>query len=213
METNIKQISTALVKAQSEMSNAKKGSSNPFFKSKYADLNSIREACIPVLNNHGITVLQPIVYLEGKNFVKTLLLHESGESLDSYIEIIYAKSNDAQSQGSGISYARRYGLQSFLCIGADDDDGTHAVTPKNIPAPIPNTSIPKQDNITDEAIAKAENLLNNLIPDVKDLLLKQKDFKATPEGANFQSGACVVDVVKNNHPDLVNSFYRFIKKK
>ena len=77
METNIKQISTALVKAQSEMSNAKKGSSNPFFKSKYADLNSIREASIPVLNAHGISVLQPIVHIDGKNFVKTILLHES----------------------------------------------------------------------------------------------------------------------------------------
>jgi hypothetical protein len=86
-------------------------------------------------------------------------------------------------------------------------------SPTDIPAPIPNTSIPKQDTLTDEAIAKAEKLLNNLIPDVKYLLLKQKDFKATPEGANFQSSACVVDVVKNNHPDLVNGFYKFVKKK
>lgn len=130
MENSIKNISAALVKAQSEMSNPKKGSSNPFFKSKYADLNSVREAVLPILNAHGISVLQPIVNIEGKNFIKTMLLHESGESLDSFIEIIYAKQNDAQAQGSGITYARRYGLQSFVCVGADDDDGNGA-QPKN----------------------------------------------------------------------------------
>lgn len=126
----MKQIATALLKAQSEMSNPKKGSTNPFFKSKYADLNSIREAVIPILNSNGITVLQPIVHQDNKNFVKTILLHESGECLESLTEIIYNKINDAQAQGSGISYARRYSLQSFVCVGADDDDGQKAVQPK-----------------------------------------------------------------------------------
>jgi hypothetical protein len=126
----MKQIATALLKAQSEMSNPKKGSTNPFFKSKYADLNSIREAVIPILNSNGISVLQPIVHEDNKNFVKTILLHESGEYLESLTEIIYNKINDAQAQGSGISYARRYSLQSFVCVGADDDDGQKAVQPK-----------------------------------------------------------------------------------
>lgn len=122
-------IAAALLAAQSEMGNAKKGSENPYFKSKYADLNAIREVAIPVLNKHGIVVLQPTVHLDGKNFVKTLLLHESGESLESFTEILFSKPNDAQSQGSGITYARRYGLQSFVNIGADDDDGNQASTP------------------------------------------------------------------------------------
>ena len=126
----MKQIATALLKAQSEMSNPKKGATNPFFKSKYADLNAIREAVIPTLNENGISVLQPIVHVEGKNFVKTILLHESGELMESLTEIIYNKQNDAQAQGSGISYARRYALQSFVCVGADDDDGQKAVQAK-----------------------------------------------------------------------------------
>jgi hypothetical protein len=126
----MKQIATALLKAQSEMSNPKKGATNPFFKSKYADLNAIREAVIPTLNENGISVLQPIVHTDGKNFVKTILLHESGELMDSLTEIIYNKQNDAQAQGSGISYARRYALQSFVCVGADDDDGQKAVQNK-----------------------------------------------------------------------------------
>jgi Tfp pilus assembly protein PilZ len=119
-------IAQALLKAQMEMGNAKKDATNPFFKSKYADLNSIREACMPALNNNGIVVLQPTVIENGKNYVKTLLLHENGESMECLTEIVFSKPNDAQAQGSGITYARRYGLQSFVNVGADDDDGTKA---------------------------------------------------------------------------------------
>ena len=140
----MKQIATALLKAQSEMSNPRKGATNPFFKSKYADLNAIREAVIPTLNNNGISVLQPIVHVDGKNFVKTILLHESGELMESLTEIIYNKQNDAQAQGSGISYARRYALQSFVCVGADDDDGQKAVQSK--------------PNATKEILEKAKGL-------------------------------------------------------
>jgi hypothetical protein len=114
------------------MSNPTKGNTNPFFKSKYADLNAVREAVIPVLNSNGISVLQPIVHIEGKNFVNTILLHESGELMESFTEIVFAKQNDAQAQGSGITYARRYGLQSFVCVGADDDDGNKASQPVKI---------------------------------------------------------------------------------
>jgi hypothetical protein len=126
----MKLIATALIEAQKEMGNAIKDAKNPFFKSSYADLNSVREACMPALNRHGIAVLQPTIHIDGKNFVKTLLLHESGEYIESFTEIIYNKVNDAQAQGSGISYARRYGLQSLVCIGAEDDDGNKAVEPK-----------------------------------------------------------------------------------
>lgn len=121
-----KQISKALLDAQKEMGIAIKDSKNPFFKSSYADLNSIRESCMPALNKHGIVVLQPTAFIDGKNFIKTILLHESGESMESLTEIIYSKQNDAQSQGSGITYARRYGLQSFVNVGAEDDDGNKA---------------------------------------------------------------------------------------
>ena len=122
----MKLIAKALIEAQKEMGNAIKDSINPFFKSKYADLNSIREACLAILNKHGIAVLQPTVHIDGKNFVRTVLLHESGESFESMTEIIYNKVNDAQAQGSGISYARRYGLQSIVNVGAEDDDGNKA---------------------------------------------------------------------------------------
>lgn len=124
----MKLIAKALLQAQKEMGNAVKDSKNPFFKSTYADLNSIREACMPALNNNGIVVLQPTTFIEGKNFIKTVLLHESGETIEALTEIVYSKQNDAQSQGSGITYARRYGLQSLVNVGAEDDDGNSAST-------------------------------------------------------------------------------------
>lgn len=128
METSvsIKEISKAILEAQKNMGVATKEALNPFFKSKYADLNAIREACLPALNNAGITALQPTVNIEGKNYVQTILLHESGEHISSLTEIIYSKEKDAQAQGSGITYARRYGLQSLMNIGAEDDDGNLA---------------------------------------------------------------------------------------
>ena len=147
----MKQIIKALLEAQKEMGMAKKDSKNPFFKSSYADLNSIMEACMPALNKHGIVVMQPIVQVEGKSFVKTLLLHESGETMDSTIEIIYSKGNDAQAQGSGITYARRYGMQSFLNIGAEDDDGNKASDPNDTKPPLlpkkPLPSLPPNGDI------------------------------------------------------------------
>ena len=131
--SDMKQIATALIKAQKEMGTAVKDSTNPFFKSQYADLNAIREACMPALNDNGIAVLQPTVHIEGKNFVRTVLLHESGETFESLTEIIYNKVNDAQSQGSGITYARRYGLQSLVNVGAEDDDGNNASSKELLP--------------------------------------------------------------------------------
>lgn len=133
METqsqNISTIAKALVKAQSEMSTPKKSSNNPFFKSKYADLNEVREACLPAFNENQISVWQPTVTIDGKPFVKTILLHDSGEWIAGFTEIICNKVNDAQSHGSGVTYARRYGLQSMANLGSEDDDGNAASKPQ-----------------------------------------------------------------------------------
>jgi len=153
----MKNIAAALVKAQMEMDTATKGAKNPFFKSSYADLNAIREACIPALNKNGIAVLQPIVHIDGKNFVKTLLIHESGEQLEGITEIIYSKVNDAQAQGSGITYARRYGLQSLCNVGAEDDDGAKASEPQK---PIENKDADNRPWLSEELFKKALERIN-----------------------------------------------------
>lgn len=122
----IGKVANALVQAQAEMDNASKDKKNPFFKSSYADLNAIREVALPALNKHKVAALQPTVVVDGKKYVQTTLMHESGEFISCLTEILAVKENDAQAQGSGITYARRYGLQSMLNIGAEDDDGNAA---------------------------------------------------------------------------------------
>lgn len=140
---SITNISVALVKAQKDMGNAKKDSINPFFKKSYADLNAIREAVLPSLNANGISVLQPTCIVEGKSYVETILLHESGEYISSLTEIIVDKPNDAQRHGSGLSYARRYALASIVNIGAEDDDANSATSKKQDQKQPPKTGSKK----------------------------------------------------------------------
>jgi hypothetical protein len=187
---SIVKISAALVKAQSEMSNAKKGASNPFFKSKYADLNSIREAALPVLNAHGITVIQPTCVVDGVNYVETILLHESGEYISSLTQIVVDKVTDAQKHGSGLSYARRYALQSIVCLGAEDDDANAAVQ-----APKVSIEEEKQKALRDfnvcKSIVEVTALWNKLpahvraIPEVVEACkTKGESFKVTKPAPN-----------------------------
>jgi hypothetical protein len=126
MSEEVDKIAGALVQAQQKMENAIKDSKNPFFKSKYADINSVREAVLPALNDVGISVWQPTVFFEGRKFVKTLFMHTSGQYLAGLTEIVYAKEGDPQAQIAGTTYARRGGLQSMANIGAEDDDGNTA---------------------------------------------------------------------------------------
>ena len=162
METSqtITKIASTLLKSQMQMGNAIKDSKNPFFKSSYADLNSVREACIPYLNANGISAIQPMVTKDGKNYINTILLHESGEFLSSLTEIIYSKQNDAQAQGSGITYARRYGLQSFVNIGSEDDDGNKASQPSK-PATLSKPIEKPYLNENSEQFQEAKKYISN----------------------------------------------------
>lgn len=155
---SIAKIASALVKAQSEMGNAVKDSRNPFFKSSYADLNSVREACIPALNKHGVSVLQPTSVIEGKLYVETLLLHESGEYISGMYEVVVGKQNDPQALGAAISYSRRYGLQSMVNIGAADDDGESAVTRNFNSKPAPALATPLKTTGVSEAVNVAASI-------------------------------------------------------
>ena len=161
----MKEIATALVKAQKEMTTPKKGSVNPFFKNKYADLNDVLAAIVPALNNNGIVLLQPLVNIEGKNFVKTVLMHESGEVFESLAEIFCNKNNDAQAYGSGVSYARRYSLSSICGIGSEDDDAQSAVNtkPKAVPVIVTLT-----DAVIDSVISKGGDTIKSCLESIKN---------------------------------------------
>jgi hypothetical protein len=121
-----KGIATALASAQGAMGKALKSSDNPHFKSKYADLASVIDACMPALTAHGIAVIQPTGENEFGRYVRTILIHgDSGETLECVVPLIIGK-NDMQGYGSAVTYARRYGLLSMSGIAPADDDGNAA---------------------------------------------------------------------------------------
>ena len=108
------------------MGKALKQSNNPHFKSKYADLGNVMDACLPSLNAVGIAVIQPTGEDEHGRFVETVLIHgESGERLSCRVPLIVAK-NDMQGYGSAVTYGRRYGLMAMAGIAPEDDDGNAA---------------------------------------------------------------------------------------
>lgn len=143
--SNISNLTKALLKAQSQMGAATKGSKNPFFKSNYADLPTVMEVVKGPLNENGIIVLQPATFRDNKNFITTTLIHaDTGETLTSDTEVVCAKQNDPQAFGAAQTYARRFGLQSMLFIPAEDDDGNYASGRSNSqgkPAAVPTTTI------------------------------------------------------------------------
>lgn len=122
---SIKEIAAALLKAQCAIGAAKKSATNPHFKSRYADLPAVIEAVKPALNAEGIVFLQPVSGDSTGVTVTTRLQHVSGEWMEETLFIPVSVANP-QAYGSAISYARRYSLQSFTGLPADDDDGNAA---------------------------------------------------------------------------------------
>lgn len=124
---SIKEIASALTKFNGEVSKISKGAENPFFKSKYATLDDIVDEVRPILTKHGLSILQ-FPGGDGENVImKTMLLHESGEWIESDPLIMKPVKNDPQAFGSCVTYARRYSLNSFLSLNTgEDDDGNKA---------------------------------------------------------------------------------------
>jgi len=118
-------LAAALVKAQGQIKGAVKDSTNPFFKSSYADLGSVWAACKEALQANGLAVVQAPIATEAGIGVETMLLHTSGEWLSEVLVLPVAK-HDAQGGGSCISYARRYALAAFVGVCPEDDDGNAA---------------------------------------------------------------------------------------
>lgn len=119
----MKNIASALVKAQKAFAPALKTSTNPAYKSKYADLSACVEAVIDALNENGIMLMQPTHECESGVMIETLFLHESGETLSAGKLHVPAVKQDPQGYGSAITYARRYSLMAACGIAPEDDDG------------------------------------------------------------------------------------------
>tara|TARA_R110002020_G_scaffold227539_16_gene438211 strand:+ start:450 stop:935 length:486 start_codon:yes stop_codon:yes gene_type:complete len=117
----IDKLAGALAKAQSELEGAKKESTNPFFKSNYADLHAVITSAFPYLSKNGLSVSQGNEIIPGAVCVTTLLMHSSGQWLRSKIKLPLSKV-DAQGVGAAITYGRRYGLSAIVGIAQYDDD-------------------------------------------------------------------------------------------
>ena len=180
----MKNIATALAKAQMEMGKALKSSSNPHFKSKYADLASVMDACMPALNAHGIAVISPTGEDEYGRFVETRFIHgESGEGLSCRVPLLVSK-NDMQGFGSAVTYGRRYGLMSLAGIAPEDDDG-NAAAKALLQEPANTQEAPKL--ITEDQFRKINNMMFDTETDEEKFcaymkvetieMLNQKQFK------------------------------------
>lgn len=121
-----KQIAAAFVKAQLAFGPALKSSTNPHFRSKYADLSACVEAVIDALNKNGIALMQKTYECKDGVMVETVFIHESGEVMECGLLHVPASKHDAQGFGSALTYARRYSLQAACGIAPEDDDGNAA---------------------------------------------------------------------------------------
>jgi len=126
----MKQIASALVKAQKAFGPALKTSTNPHFKSRYADLSACIEAVVDALNSNGIALVQQSHECADGVIVETVFVHESGETFSSGRLHVPSTKHDAQGYGSALTYARRYSLMAACGIAPEDDDGNAATKKK-----------------------------------------------------------------------------------
>ena len=153
--TEHKNIYAALVAAQKSFGQVKKGSINPAFRSKYADLADVAAVVIPALNANGVAVLHYIVDCgdDGPQAMRTEFIHANSETrVTCDVRLIVAK-NDMQGMKSATTYAKRIGLESLSGIAPEDDDGNAAA----------KAPPPKQVQRDDEAAWFSDHL-----PNVKD---------------------------------------------
>ena len=129
---SIAKLATALSIVQGKLTHAKKDSANPFFKSKYADLESVWDACRSLLAENGLAVMQfPGEFVDGTMSLNTVLTHSSGEFM-SYLMSVPVTKPDAQGAGSALTYMRRYALAAVVGVVQADDDGNAASSPKPV---------------------------------------------------------------------------------
>lgn len=138
-----KDIDKAILDIQSEMDSVSKDKENPFFHSKYADLNSVWSVLQPLLSKNGLIVLQPLSIRDGKNTLITCVKHvKSGEYYEG--EIVMPDRDDPQKTGSIITYFRRYLIVSMFGIMQEDDDGNKGRAKKKKKS-VPESDVPAKD--------------------------------------------------------------------
>jgi len=157
----MKQIATALVKAQKAFGPALKESVNPAFRrdgkgGKYADLASCINAVMDSLNNNGIALVQQNQPHPDGILVETVFIHESGEMLNCGQIFVPAAKHDPQGYGSALTYARRYSLMAACGIAPEDDDGNAASGKKEFVSTVDVNQITDLMAAMDETLTQEE---------------------------------------------------------
>lgn len=124
----LKNLAKALAKFQADIKDPARDKDNPYFKSKYVALDGLLDAVRPVLAANGLSFIQSPVSNGQDMGVATLLMHDSGEWIESDPFMLHAVKNDPQAGGSAITYARRYSLSAVLGVAWDDDDDANMAT-------------------------------------------------------------------------------------
>lgn len=130
----MKEIYKKLLEVQKEIAPIKKTEDNPFFKSKYFDVNAILAALKPILSKHELVLTQPLgVDENGRNILCTVL--EGGDEEQLVSRVYLPDVADPQKFGSAVTYFRRYALQSLFALEAEDDDANTASHGPSFPVP------------------------------------------------------------------------------
>ena len=174
MDKTYGKIAEALSKAQGVMEGAKKDKANPFFKSTYADLASVFEAIRVPFAENGLSISQVIDVKDGVQVLKTLLLHTSGEYLESCM--LLPQLAKPQDTGSLISYYRRYSLMAICGVPAEDDDGNKA-----------NKAAEKQEEKDRQPITSEQwEVLDNCISDNEALRKNMSQYVKASYGVDLK---------------------------
>lgn len=186
----INELCAALAKAQGEIKGAVKDSDNVFFKSSYADLASVWDACRAALTNNGLSVSQWLSTDGAQVTVETVLAHSSGQWMSGTMSA-HAKDDGPQSIGSVATYIRRYSLAAAVGVAPEDDDGNAGQgapgdrkpvqRPQGKPAPQAEPAKPKPspEELRKQAVARIResNSLDDLL-NVEQRLKESKTINA-----------------------------------
>jgi hypothetical protein len=134
LEHSTPELFAALAKMQGEVENATKGSVNPHFKSRYADLAEVLNTVRPVMSANGLSVIQSPAFDGVRVGVTTTICHSSGGYVSGEISCVPAK-HDGQGVGAATTYLRRYALAAFAGVAQEDDDGQSATTTQRVAYP------------------------------------------------------------------------------
>jgi hypothetical protein len=197
----INELAAALAKAQGQITGALKDSSNPFFKSKYADLAACWDACRKQLSENGLSVVQTTEILDSQVVVATTLAHSSGQWMRGVLPV-KAKDDGPQAQGSGITYARRYALAAIVGLAQIDDDAESAQGRSGASV----STLPPEPKIDTRKVNEYADRIKNAVDADKDGLLVDLMSEVKEAGNDFRIAvwatlpAAVKNAVKDKAP-------------